>query len=76
MVSGTRCPCVCVCECDGERGSGPEGADDLCSVSLGALGWNLSLAARISALKLGFEPQSSRLGFESQGWDLSLKAGI
>ena len=36
MVSGTRCPCVSVCECDGERGSGPEGADDLCSVSLEA----------------------------------------
>ena len=30
MVSGTRCPYVSVCECDGERGSGPEGADDLC----------------------------------------------
>ena len=36
MVSGTRCPCVSVCECDGERGSGPKGADDQCLVSFEA----------------------------------------
>ena len=29
--------------CDGERGSGPEGADDLCLVSFEALGLNLSI---------------------------------
>ena len=28
--------------CDGERGSGPEGADDLCSVSREALGKDMS----------------------------------
>ena len=29
--------------CEGERGSGPEGADDLCLVSFEALGLNLSI---------------------------------
>ena len=29
--------------CDDERGSGPEGADDLCLVSFEALGLNLSI---------------------------------
>ena len=29
--------------CDGERGSGPEGADDLCLVCFEALGSNLSI---------------------------------
>ena len=38
---GQRYPmplCECVWMCDGERGSGPEGADDLCLVSFGDLG--------------------------------------
>ena len=43
MVSGTHCPCVSVGECEGERGSVPEGADDLCLVSFEALGLNLSI---------------------------------
>ena len=34
--------CECVWMCDGERGSGPEGADDLCSVSMEVLGWDMS----------------------------------
>ena len=46
--------------CEGERGSGPEGADDLCC-------FYLSLEAGIGALKLGFEPG---------GGDLSHVAGI
>ena len=29
--------------CDGERGSGPEGTDDLCLVSFEVLGWDLRL---------------------------------
>ena len=33
MVSGTHCPYVNMWVGDGERGSGPEGADDLCLVS-------------------------------------------
>ena len=45
MVSGARCPYVCMC--DGERGSGPEGAVDLCLVSFEALGLNLNLKAVI-----------------------------
>ena len=46
--------------CDGERGSGPEGADDLCLVGFEALGMNLSINYRL------------RLGFEHQGWDCLL----
>ena len=38
---------VSVWMCDGERGSGPEGADDLCLVILEALCWDLSLEAAI-----------------------------
>ena len=38
--------------CDGERGSGPEGADDLCLVSFEALGLNLSINDGIQALRL------------------------
>ena len=34
--------------CEGERGSGPEGADDLCLVSLKVLDWNLSFNAGMS----------------------------
>ena len=33
--------------CDGERDSGPKGADDLCLVSFEGLGLNLSLKAVI-----------------------------
>ena len=43
---GQRYPmplCECMWMCDGERGSGPEGADDLCLASMEALGWDLSL---------------------------------
>ena len=43
---------------DGERGSGPEGANDLCLVGFEALGLNLSI----------------NYGFKSQGCDLSLQA--
>ena len=46
--------------CDGERGSGPEGADDLCCCYLG--------------LKDGI--RTWRLGFERRGGDLSLVAEI
>ena len=38
--------------CDGERGSGPEGADDLCLVCFEALGLNLSIDIRIKAFRL------------------------
>ena len=47
---GQRYPlplCENVLMCDGERGSGPEGADDLCSVSFVDLGLNLSIHNRI-----------------------------
>ena len=44
--------------CDGERGSGPEGADDLCLVGFEAPGLNLSI----------------NYGFKSQGCDLSYEA--
>ena len=33
--------------CGGKRGSGPEGADDLCLASLKFHGWDLSLEAGI-----------------------------
>ena len=46
--------------CDGERGSGPEGADDLCLVSFERQGHNMSLEGVIRALSC----------------DLSLKAMI
>ena len=94
MVSGTRCPYVSACGYEvvrgGERGSDPEGADDLCLVSFRDLG----IRAGIWASKLGFGPQSwdlglkvwiwatrqeifaSRLGFEPHGWDLGHKVGI
>ena len=36
--------------CDGERGSGPEGADAPCLVSLKALGLNLSINNEILAM--------------------------
>ena len=44
-LDGQRYPlplCECMWMCDGERGSGPEGADDLCSVSMEVLGWDMS----------------------------------
>ena len=48
--------CVYMWVCDGERGSGPEGADDLCLVSsrleFEHQHWNLSLEAVICALRL------------------------
>ena len=46
--------------CDGERGSGPEAAGDLCFVGFEALGLNLSID----------------YGFEPRGWDLSLEVGF
>ena len=58
-LDGQRYPlplCECMCMCEGERCSGPEGADDLCSVSLEALGRDLSFNAGIGASRLGFEP--------------------
>ena len=45
-LDGQRYPlplCEHMLMCDGERGSGPEGADDLCLVSFEALGLNLSI---------------------------------
>ena len=41
--------------CDGERGGGPEGADDLCLVTLELQSWDLSHKAGTLALRLGFE---------------------
>ena len=38
--------------CDGERGSSPEGADDLCLVGIEALGLNLSIDAFATFLSL------------------------
>ena len=38
--------------CDGERGRGPEGADDLCLVCFEALGLNLSKNIRIKAFRM------------------------
>ena len=62
-LDGQRYPlplCEYMWVCDGERGSGPEGADDLCLVGFEALGLNLSI----------------NYGFKSQGCDLSLQAVI
>ena len=62
-LDGQRYPlplCEYVMMCDGERGSGPEGADDLCY-------FYLSLEAGIGAFKLGFA---------LRGRDLSLLALI
>ena len=45
-LDGQRYPlplCEYMCVYDGERGSGPEGADDLCLVNFEALGLNLSI---------------------------------
>ena len=52
--------------CDGERGSGPEGANDLCFVIFYDLGLKVSINNGILALRLGFEPL---------GWNLTLKGG-
>ena len=54
-LDGQRYPlplCEYMWVCDGERGSGPEGADDLCLVSFEALGLNLSINTRIKAFRL------------------------
>ena len=72
---------------DGERGSGPEGADDLCLVSFEAEGLNLSHEAVIWTMRLWYEAGvcassheaviwASKLWFELLGCDLSLKAVI
>ena len=69
-LDGQRYPlplCECMWVCDSERGSGPEGADDLCSVCFEAWGWDLSHDA-------GYWPSSPE--FELRGWNLSLEAGI
>ena len=63
MLDGQRHPlplCEYMWVCDGERGSGPEGANDLCC-------FYLSQEAGIGALKLGFE---------LRGGDFSLVAEI
>ena len=75
--------------CDSGRGSGPKGANDLCSGIFEDLGLKVSvnngilasmLGLGIRASRVGFEPRgwdvSLWLGFEPQGWDLSLKAEI
>ena len=49
-LDGQRYPlplCEHMLMCDGERGSGPEGPNDLCLVGFEALGLNLSLKAVI-----------------------------
>ena len=72
--------CECMWVCGGKRGSGPEGANDLCC-------FYLSFKAGIRAWRLGYEPcgwdlslgagiRATRLGFKLQGWDLSLEARI
>ena len=59
----------------GERGSGPEGANDLCWARIWALrlgyktpGWNLSFEAKILALRLGFEPRDWDWKHEVRIW--------
>ena len=45
-LDGQRYPlplCECMWVCDGERGSGPKAADDLCFVHFEALGLNLNI---------------------------------
>ena len=73
---GQRYPlplCECLCVWGGYRGSGPEGADDLCC-------FYLSFKAGIRAWRLGYEPCSWDLSFwagiRASSWYLSLKAGI
>ena len=64
-IDGQRYP-LPLCEymlCDGERGSGPEGADDLCSVIFEDLSLNVSIKP------------SMYLGLD-RCWDLSLKIEI
>ena len=54
-LDGQRYPmplCEIMWVCDGERGSVPEGADDLCLVCFEALGLNLSIDIRIKAFRL------------------------
>ena len=62
--------------CEGEKGSGPEGANDLCLVSFSDFG----LKAGIWASKLVFEPQGLDLGLKAgilpQGCNFGLKARI
>ena len=60
-------PSECIRICEGERGSGPKGADNLCFVSLKVLYWNLSFNA---GCYLSLE------AFLSLMTDLSLVAGI
>ena len=61
--------------CGGKRGSGPEGADDLCC-------FYLSFKAGIRAWRLGFGPRDQSLGIETRIWassqdlELGLEAGI
>ena len=50
--------------CVGKRGSGPEGADDLCFVSFEALGLNLSINNLILAFRLRSEHQCCDLNHE------------
>ena len=63
--------CEWLWEWGGQRGSGPEGADDLCC-------FYLSLKAGIRAWRLELGPWgldlNSRLGFELRSWDFSLEA--
>ena len=62
--------------CDGERGSGLEGADDLCLVIFDDLGLKVSINNGILASRLGFRISASRVGFEPRGWDVSLWLGF
>ena len=55
---------------DGERGSGPEGANDLCCI------YCFEPWTRICALRLEYGISAERLGFRSQGCDLGLEVKI
>ena len=72
-LDGQRYP-LPLCEymkvCDGERGSGPEGADDLCLVNFEALGLNLSRFGTLWRWRCrgkGVNPSIAKLSHDSGG---------
>ena len=63
-LDGQRYPlplCEHMLMCDGERGSRPEGADDLCLVGFEALGLNSNLGTQIPVLRLKSQSRTSKL---------------
>ena len=73
--------------CDGERGSSPEGADDLCFFGkchyerYGFRGRDMDLEARILALswskgRIGTGAGGFELGFWSKSWVWALRLGF